>query len=392
MTKSKPATKPLRVMFYVQHLLGIGHLARASRIGAALAADGAEVTVVTGGADVPGFPGPDVRHIALPPVASGDAGFSGLVDANGAPIDDAFRKRRAALLMQAFHDCAPDAVMIEAFPFGRRKVKFELIPLLQAIHAMPNRPRVVASLRDILQERGRPDRDRETVETVQQYFDRVFVHGDPDFVRLEDTFPFAADIADKVVYTGLVAPNAPAPTPDRFDIVVSAGGGAVGTGPVRAALGAAALLPASGSWLVISGPNLPQAEFDAFAAQAPAHVTLTRFRKDFASLLGSARLSVSQAGYNTVCDILRAGCASVLLPFTAGGETEQIARATRLRDMGRVELITEADLTPHTLAAAITKALSAPPPPANLLDLDGAAKTARLIAELVRGAGLAQQP
>lgn len=46
-----------RVLFYVQHLLGIGHLARVSRIAAALARDAFDVTVVTGGLPVPGFPG-----------------------------------------------------------------------------------------------------------------------------------------------------------------------------------------------------------------------------------------------------------------------------------------------------------------------------------------------
>jgi len=39
--------KRLSVFFYVQHLLGIGHLARASRIAAALADDGFDVTVIT---------------------------------------------------------------------------------------------------------------------------------------------------------------------------------------------------------------------------------------------------------------------------------------------------------------------------------------------------------
>ena len=46
-----------RILFYVQHLLGIGHLARASRVAGALAEDGFAVTVVTGGTPVPGFPG-----------------------------------------------------------------------------------------------------------------------------------------------------------------------------------------------------------------------------------------------------------------------------------------------------------------------------------------------
>ncbi len=69
-----------RVFFYVQHLLGIGHLARASRIAAALASDKFEVTVVTGGSQVPGFPGPDVKSVVLPALLAGNAGFSGLAD------------------------------------------------------------------------------------------------------------------------------------------------------------------------------------------------------------------------------------------------------------------------------------------------------------------------
>ncbi|MGI9464855.1 MAG: glycosyl transferase, partial [Aestuariivirgaceae bacterium] len=45
------------VLFYVQHLLGVGHLARASLVCEALAARGARVTMVTGGRPVAGFPG-----------------------------------------------------------------------------------------------------------------------------------------------------------------------------------------------------------------------------------------------------------------------------------------------------------------------------------------------
>ena len=43
-----------RVMFYVQHLLGIGHLKRASLIARAMAAAGLDVSVVLGGREVPG--------------------------------------------------------------------------------------------------------------------------------------------------------------------------------------------------------------------------------------------------------------------------------------------------------------------------------------------------
>ncbi|MGO7443038.1 glycosyl transferase, partial [Rhizobium ruizarguesonis] len=46
-----------RIFFSVQHLLGIGHIARASRIANALVTDSFDVTVVTGGLPVTGFPG-----------------------------------------------------------------------------------------------------------------------------------------------------------------------------------------------------------------------------------------------------------------------------------------------------------------------------------------------
>lgn len=60
------------VFFYVQHLLGIGHIARASRIANALQADGFNVVLVTGGTPVPGFPGEGIRHVELPPIAVRD--------------------------------------------------------------------------------------------------------------------------------------------------------------------------------------------------------------------------------------------------------------------------------------------------------------------------------
>ena len=147
-----------RVLFYVQHLLGIGHLARASRIAQALARDGFEVTMVTGGLPVPGFPGPGVAHVALPAIAAGAEGFADLVDEAGRPIDDAFKAERRDLLLDTYRAIAPDVVLIEAFPFGRRQVRFELLPLLDAIHARPHRPLVLSSVRDILQENRKPGR------------------------------------------------------------------------------------------------------------------------------------------------------------------------------------------------------------------------------------------
>lgn len=376
----------ISVFFYVQHLLGIGHLARASRIASAIRARGMRVTLVTGGVPVKGFPAADVEHLALPPLAVSDGAFSGLVDGLGQPADQAYLDARRDQLLRAFHDAAPDIVITEAFPFGRRQVRFELLPLIEAIAARQPRPLLVASLRDILQQSTKTGRDEETVDLVRRHFDRVLVHGDPSFVALEDTFPLAHCIADKVSYTGLVCPPKPAPSPEHYDVVVSAGGGAVGADLVRAAIAAARLRPDLRRWCVITGPNLPQGDYEALAVDLPTTVSLCRFRTDFAQLLCSARLSISQAGYNTVADILQAGCRALLVPFAVAGETEQTVRAAKLEARGRAVMLAEADLSGPAMVAAIDRALAQDPASAaTRIATDGADRSAAILADLAAG-------
>lgn len=370
-----------KVFFYVQHLLGIGHLARASRVSRALVDAGFEVTLVTGGAPVAGFPGANIRHVQLPAVVASNSGFSALADLDGNPVDAAFEQARTTQLLDAFHAARPDVVIFEAFPFGRRQVRFELLPLIQAIEAARPRPLLFSSIRDILQENRKPGRDRETVDLIRAHFDGVLVHGAPEFVRLEETFAVAAEIADRVYYTGLVAPDEPEPAEDRFDTVVSAGGGAVGSALIQAALDARKILNDRSAWCVITGPNLPQSDYNRFEALAGDNVSLFRFRPDFPRLLPSAELSISQAGYNTVCDLLVARCRALLVPFAAGGETEQGVRAEKLEALGLARVVSEEGLTGSTMADAIRAARQLVVPDHLPFALNGAAETARVIRE-----------
>ena len=363
------------VLFYVQHLLGIGHLARASRIADTLVARGFRVTIVSGGGAVPGFPDQGVELVELPVLRSRDNAFSALVDGAGHLIDRTFMDERVGRLLAIFRDAAADVLMIEAFPFGRRQMRFELLPLLEAANASRPRPLIVSSIRDILQENRKPGRAQETVDIVNRYFDLVLVHGDPDFVTLDRSFPRTHAMAGKIAYTGLVAPPAVAVSTESFDVVVSCGGGAAAGRLLEAAFEAArrlqSILP---RWCVITGPNLPA----GLAAAVPPTVRLDRFRGDFAGLLASARLSISQAGYNTVCDILRASCPAVLVPFTGSGETEQTMRANELASRGLAQVVTEAELSADRLVAAANSALASQIP-VHGLDLDGASKTASLL-------------
>lgn len=369
----------MKAFVYVQHLLGIGHLARVSRIAKALGEGGIDVTLVSGGVPVSGFPASGIRLVQLPPIRSRDTGFSELVDGEGNALSDDFKTQRRDRLLAEFAAIAPDVLIIEAFPFGRRQMRFELIPLLERAKARRSPPLIASSVRDILQDNRKAGRAEETIRTIEDFFDLVLVHGDPNFARLEDTFPLATRIAPRIAYTGLVAGDA-VTSAERFNVVVSAGGGVAGRKLIHAAAAAApGLLARWPRWCIITGPNFPKAEQAALAAGLPKSVTLETFRPDFPGLLGRAQLSVSQAGYNTVCDILRARCRSVLIPFAEGGETEQSERASRLERLGIATVVPEGRITPENLAQAM---LGAPEPPPHPIDLNGARETARLIRKL----------
>ncbi len=228
------------VLFYVQHLLGIGHLMRARFVAEALADIGFDVHLVSGGNPIGGRPPRGVRTIQLPPIHATDPGMKPLRDADGHPVDSAYCDRRRDLLLAAFESVAPDVVIFETFPFGRRALHFELLPLLERIGTTRPRPLVVSSVRDILQRRQKVEREREMLALAERWFDAVLVHGDRRFARFDETFPLAPELSRPVHYTGfVVAPDAASVPPfdgRRSEIVVSAGGGAVGLQLLDAAL------------------------------------------------------------------------------------------------------------------------------------------------------------
>jgi predicted glycosyltransferase len=192
-----------RVLFHCQHSLGLGHLVRTLALARALAS-AFEVTVVAGGElpeqlDLP----PGIELVRLPALA--------LADGDLVTVDDRFnvetaQRARAAVVIETFRRLRPDLVVVELFPFGRKKLAGELIPLLT--EARTAGALVVSSLRDILV-RGRDDQpahDERASLTANELFDAILVHADPDFVRLEETFRPHTPLRVPVEYTGFVVP------------------------------------------------------------------------------------------------------------------------------------------------------------------------------------------
>jgi predicted glycosyltransferase len=375
-----------RVLFYVQHLLGVGHVKRAEILAAAMGAAGLDVTVALGGRPLAEAPFAGARRVQLPPAAIAGEDFSTLVDEHGNPVDERWKAERRAALLRVYDEARPDVVLFELFPFGRRQFRFELLPLLEAIHGRSDRPKVACSVRDILVASKKPGREAEILGTLRRFFDLVLVHGDPAVIPLERTFPGAAHIPDLIRYTGYVTgPSNGGEAPDGDgEVLVSAGGGAVGAPLLAAALAARPLTALNDRvWRLLAGPNLPDADYKRLAAQAGPSLIVERFRADFPARLRSAALSISQAGYNTTMDILRAGTPAVVVPYEAGGETEQRLRSGILAEKGLLTIVPAEGLSPEGLGVGIARALARPPASASI-DMDGAAATARIIKGLAR--------
>jgi predicted glycosyltransferase len=374
-----------RVLFYVQHLLGVGHLKRAELLAQAMTSTGLEVIIALGGPPLAEVPFARTQIEPLPPASIAGEDFSTLLDASGRPVDEAWKSERRAALFDLWRRTDPDVVLLELFPFGRRQFRFEIIPLLETVHASPRPPRVACSVRDVLVQAKRPEREAEAVATVRRYFDQVLVHGDPELIPFERTFSRAAEIADRLAYTGYIADDRDE-RPEQEgagEVLVSAGGGAVGGPLLRVALAARPLTQfATSPWRLLTGPNLAEKEFRQLRDIAGQNAVVERFRDDFPQRLRAAALSVSQAGYNTTMDILRAGVRAVVVPYETPGETEQRLRAELLAERGLLQVVPAGELSPERLAAAIAVFPPDPTASAPRIALDGARRGAALIARL----------
>jgi predicted glycosyltransferase len=386
---SEPAQAPVDVFFWVQHLLGIGHLTRAATLVRAMRRAGLSVTLVSGGLPVEGLALEGAELVQLESVHSDGIDFKVLLDRSGRPVDEAFKTSRRDVLLAAFAARRPRLLMIEMFPFGRRQMRFELLPLLEAAKRLLPRPRIVGSVRDILVRPPKPERLVEMLDWAKD-FDRLLVHGDPGLVPFERTFPDRRLLGERLVETGYVVeplpPGAAEASGDgRGEIIVSTGGGRVGERLLEIAVAASRLAAGrTPPWRLLVGQHLPEDRLRALAATAVPGVTVERARPDFPALLARAALSISQGGYNTVMEVLAAGCRAIVVPYAGGLETEQTLRCRLLAERGLLAVLDEATLDVATLVAAVQQQMATPRPTSSGRPrMDGSRRTVWLLRQML---------
>ena len=383
-----------KLMFYCQHILGMGHLIRSMEIVRGLT-DQFEVCFINGGEVIQGFPVPaSVQVVNLPGIKT-DAEFRELqtVDPNRNLAD--VERDRTTQLLQILEKFQPDVLMVELFPFGRRRFSFELIPLLEA--AKERGVKAVCSLRDIVvTKQDQAKHEAKICRLINQYFDQLLIHGDPNLHPLEDSFSRVKDLDCEVHYTGYVVQRSQNQRLTLIDqvalnraepmIIVSVGGGRFGHNLLRGMVGAAERLAdrIPHHLHMFGGPFIPEDLFWnlKLAGQDCPNLSIHRYTPNLLAYLQQADLSVNMSGYNTTMNILTTGVRALMLPFTGNDDQEQTMRVRRLEQLGRVQMLQAEEITPERLAQRVQLALTQQPQEIDF-DLDGVQKTARLVRSLV---------
>ncbi|MUG92072.1 glycosyl transferase [Scytonema sp. UIC 10036] len=391
-----------KILFYCQNLWGLGHLVRSTEIIRSLVKD-FKVCLVDGGEIVQGFEiPPAVEVVQLPALW--------LENRQLKPVDTSLsleevKELRKNQLLAVYEQFQPDCLITECFPFSKRKLSFELIPLLDRVKSSGYSTKVVCSLRDVILSSNKTDLERKSqleekiCALMNQYFDMLLFHSDPKVHRLEENFSKVKDLTCQIHYTGYVA-QLPSENPVMTDediaslsrkepmILVSIGGGRMGYELLESAVQAASILE---QYLphhihIFTGPFLPQEQFSELQKLATDknNITLRRYTPDLLAYMQKADLSISLGGYNTTMNVLRTGVRSMIFPSEK--ENEQVIRIQKLENLGIVEVIRPSDLEPAHLAQKIIAYLSKERVKGifEFFDLQGAQKSSELLKEFLQ--------
>jgi predicted glycosyltransferase len=354
-----------KVMFYCQHIVGMGHLIRSTEIIRGLVSN-FQVCLINGGEIIDEFPLPASVEVVNIPAIKTDAQWKELQPVDSSLNLEETKLRRTEQILSVFETFKPDILILELFPFGRRRFSFELIPLLEKAKAAGTK--IVSSLRDIVVNQNDRQRHEEKVcNLIDRYFDLLLVHGDPKFIRLEEIFDRVGDLNCRVYYTGYVTQElSTTPIHPKIPLILATvGGGRFGHDLLECVVKTAPLLRERipHQIQVFTGPFMPEQTFNKLQNLAIAHsnIQIERYTPQLLTYMQQADLSISMCGYNTTMNILNTGVRAMMMAFTGSEDREQTIRLQKLAELGIAKAINPEDLQPEKFADRIINYLQQPP-------------------------------
>src|SRR5947209_6250469 len=352
---------PPRVAMYSQGMVGFGHIRRNASIAHALRGSALQPSIVliaeawqAGALPMP----PGVDCVTLPALRrEADGGYNPRFLADVSDLD--VISLRAHVIRSAIKTFVPDVLVVDCLPVG---VAGELTGTLARLRKNGN-TRCVLGLRDVLQDAETVRRDwseRAHMDAIRDYYDAIWVYGDPavyDPVREYNLPDYAAA---KVRYTGYLDQRprlelAEAQTaallaslpPGKVALCVVGGGhdgGALAEAFVEADF------PPDTTAVMVTGPLMPWETRQRLhrAAQRRTRLELLEFVPDPVPLIERADCVIAMGGYNTVCEVLSFEKHALIVPRVT--EPEQGIRSRRMQELGLLDVLHPDDLSPQALA------------------------------------------
>jgi len=390
---AEQALRP-RVAMYSQGMVGFGHIRRNASIAQALRGSPLQPSIVliaeawqAGALPMP----PGVDCVTLPALRrEADGGYNPRFLADVSDLD--VISLRARVIRSAIKTFVPDVLVVDCLPVG---VAGELTRTLARLRKGGN-TRCVLGLRDVLQDAETVRRDwseRAHMDAIRDYYDAIWVYGDPavyDPVREYDLPDYAAA---KVRYTGYLDQRprlefAEAQTaavlaslpPGRVVLCVVGGGH---DGGALAEAFVAADFPPDTTAVMVTGPLMPWETRQRLhrAAQRRTRFELLEFVPDPVPLIERADRVIAMGGYNTVCEVLSFEKPALIVPRVT--EPEQGIRARRMQELGLLDVLHPDELSPQALTEWLARDPAPPPPPRGRVDLGGLTRIPGLLAELL---------
>ncbi|MCK5082781.1 MAG: radical SAM protein [Candidatus Omnitrophica bacterium] len=360
-----------KIIFYYHHFGGYGHGMRIYSICKALQSIGKyKIWVINSGTEQPEL-GIDryAKVFNLPPVIAAESLFEGLN--SGTDIHKTLAQRQM-LLKKIAAKFGPDLAVIEHFPFGRMGLENEILGFIGELKRKDCK--VYSSVRDLILTKGKQEHFGQ--------FKGIFIHEDPHFNH-------SSDAPGNSVFTGRVHPYGKSASGQRGDlrksldlgskklIVASIGGGLDGH-ELLAKL--ADIKPRIDDrnpcvLMVFTGKSFPDEKWTALEKGLPRDCRLIRFHPDLMGYVDAADLFISMGGYNSVNSHLLTDTPSMIFPRLS--DDEQQVRA----DQYGFKCYDYVDISPDELLAAIGEKLTIASEIKKTAEMNGAQRTARLIAK-----------
>lgn len=379
--------RPPRLMMYAHDTYGLGHLRRSLAIANHLARTIPDLStlLVTGSPVAHSFAlPPRTDYVKLPSVVkTGDEQYRSR-DLDLSP--DCVIGLRAALITDVAMHFEPDVLLVDHAPRGMRG---EALPALRALRRGSPRTHLVLGLRDVLDDPEKVRRqwaDEDMYGVIEDLYDRVLIYGQADLFDPVEAYAFPPSVAGRTRFCGYIQREDPIHLASTLRaelslgeapfVLVTAGGGGDGAMLEETLLEAMALFGREQPLqaVVITGPLMAPEKSRRIEQRARSlgpSVRLLPFHSDIPGLMRAASLVVAMGGYNTLCEIVSAGCPAVVVP-RAHPRVEQHIRAQAFAGRGLVQMLSAADLTPARLAATMSQALhEGPPSPAVRARWDG---------------------